>query len=62
MRTTEKISRSSLVEIKVMPVICSWCRKVCDFKKIRIPEKTRTSPSFGICEACARKIRKKIAG
>ncbi len=61
MKTTEKIQRSSLPEMKVMPVICSWCRKLCDFKEIKIPENRKTTPSYGICEACVRKVRKKIS-
>ncbi|HCE43227.1 MAG TPA: hypothetical protein DET40_06745 [Lentisphaeria bacterium] len=60
MNSTEKIQRSTLPEIKVIPVICSWCNTLCDLKKSEVSNGGKITASFGICPKCEKKVKKKI--
>ncbi|MFZ2654450.1 MAG: hypothetical protein WAX69_06000 [Victivallales bacterium] len=60
MNSTEKIHRNTLPEIKIIPMICSWCNKLCDLKKSEVSQDRKINASFGICPDCSKKVKKKM--
>jgi len=57
MTNTEAFTIVAGSEIKTIPVICSWCRRIMDTKRWSVLNGEKITPDYGICPDCHRKVR-----
>ncbi len=57
MNSTEKFIVGKADETKSIPLICSWCGEIISISKWKIQQDRKTSPDYGICSKCLRKIK-----
>ena len=57
---TQRISRESLdgMEMKTIPVICSWCNRIFKLSKWEVDRDKKTRVTNGICPECLEKTLK----
>jgi prepilin signal peptidase PulO-like enzyme (type II secretory pathway) len=54
---TQKISRAGLKsEIKLIPIVCPWCKTIFRLSKWEIGQDKKIGVSHGLCPKCAEKI------
>ncbi|OGV54420.1 MAG: hypothetical protein A2017_03840 [Lentisphaerae bacterium GWF2_44_16] len=58
MDKTQKIKMP--MTAKTIPMICSWCKKLYDYKTWQVDESRRTGVSHGMCQDCLNKQNAKI--
>lgn len=60
MDSTQKIKRIDLSENKLIPVVCSWCKKIYKIAGWKILQGKQTGVSHGICPECLEKFEKEM--
>ncbi len=54
--STQKIPRMEFPEKKLIPVVCSWCKKIYKLSSWQVSQSKRTGVSHGICPECLAKF------
>ena len=56
MDSTQKIPRIGISEKKLIPIVCSWCKKIYKLSEWQVNIDKETGVSHGICDECLKKF------
>ncbi|HOK03629.1 MAG TPA: hypothetical protein P5105_00945 [Victivallales bacterium] len=56
--STQKIPRLKKPEKKLIPIVCSWCKKIYKLSEWNVEHNKKTGISHGICEECLKKFER----
>ena len=56
--STQKIPRLNKPEKKIIPMICSWCKKIYKLSEWEVNQNKETGVSHGICDECLKKFER----